>query len=464
MAQNLSLRVASAGADSAIDGEMSRTIEQINVGQTAAFTRGFEAADLRAWGSATGELVSSGEGGLGIIVAMLSGLASSRLPGPGLVLRRIAVNLARPIVAGDAIKAQLTVTEKQASEGTVRLEARCTDAQGAVIAVGTLEILAPKKSLPLPVSHSLDKLLNLCTALAPVRTGVVWPLSEEALVGALDAAAAELIAPVLYGPRAELTSLAANAGLDLGSCRVEEVSEPADAAAMAAAAAGAGDLGALMKGSLHTDIILHAILQKEAKLTTGRLLSHCALISAPTYPQRIVLSDVALNIAPDLDQKRDICQNAIGFARAMGIAQPKVAVLSAVENVRTKMVSTIDAALLAKMADRHQIVGGIVDGPLDLDAAIDPEAARIKNIVSPVAGKANVLIVPNIEAGNMIYKEFAFMADAQTAGLVVGARVPVILTSRADNAAARRFSAAAAVIYADALARDPESIFPEAEE
>jgi phosphotransacetylase len=219
-----------------------------------------------------------------------------------------------------------------------------------------------------------------------------------------------------------------------------------------------------MKGSLHTDVLLHAVLQKEAKLRTGRLISHCTMVSAPTYARRFVISDVALNIAPDTDQKRDICQNAIGFARALGVDLPKVAVLAAVEMVRTKMPASLDGAILAKMADRGQIVGGIVDGPLDLDAAVDANAARIKNISSPVAGLADVLIAPNIEAGNMVYKNLAFMADAQTAGLVVGARAPVILTSRADTVAARRFSAAAAVLYADALARDPAILLPQTEE
>ena len=218
-----------------------------------------------------------------------------------------------------------------------------------------------------------------------------------------------------------------------------------------------------MKGSLHSDVLLHAIMQKDAKLRTGRLISHCVMVSAPTYARRFVLSDVALNIAPDTDQKRDICQNAIGFARALGIDLPKVAVLAAVEMVQTN-ARHARRGDLAKMADRGQIVGGVVDGPLDLDAAVDAEAARVKNISSPVAGGADVLIVPNIEAGNMVYKNLAFMADAQIAGLVVGARTPVILTSRADTPAARRFSAAAAVLYADTLARDPAIVLPETAE
>jgi phosphotransacetylase len=280
----------------------------------------------------------------------------------------------------------------------------------------------------------------------------------------VEAAAAGLIVPVLFGPEAKLRRIATAEKLDLAGCRIVATEGAEDSALKAAMAAGAGEVQALMKGSLHTDVLLHAIVQKEAKLRTGRLLSHCVLMSVPTYARRIVITDAALNIAPDTDQKRDICQNAIGFARALGIDQPKVAVLAAIEMVNTKMPATLDGAILAKMADRGQIVGGIVDGPLDLDAAVDAEAARIKRIASPVAGIADILVVPNIEAGNMIYKNLTFMADSQMAGLVVGARVPIVLTSRADTPDARRFSAAAGVLYADALARDPAGILPEPSE
>jgi len=295
-------------------------------------------------------------------------------------------------------------------------------------------------------------------------TGVVHPCSTDALAGAVEAAEAGLIVPVLFGPEAEIQRIADDARLDIAMCRIEPTEGPEDSAMKAAMAAGAGEIAALMKGSLHTDVLLHAVMQKETKLRTGRLISHCTMVSVPTYARRFVISDVALNIAPDTDQKREICQNAIGFARALGIDLPKVAVLAAVEMVRTNMPATLDGAILSKMADRRQIVGGIVDGPLDLDAAVDAEAARIKHISSPIAGLADVLIVPNIEAGNMIYKNLAFMADAQTAGLVVGARVPVILTSRADTAAAHRFSAAAAALYAAALVRDSTILQPETAE
>jgi phosphotransacetylase len=312
--------------------------------------------------------------------------------------------------------------------------------------------------------HRLEGLLERCRGLNPTLTGVVHPCSADALAGTLEAAEAGLIVPVLFGPEAELRGIAAAAKLDLAAWRIVATEGPEDSALKAAAAAGAGEVQALMKGSLHSDVFLHAIIQKDAKLRTGRLLSHCTMVSVPTYARRVVVSDAALNIAPDTDQKRDICQNAIGFARALGIDLPRVALLAAVEMVRTKMPATLDGAILAKMADRRQIVGAIVDGPLDLDAAVDAEAARIKHISSPVAGLADVLIVPNIEAGNMVYKNLAFMADAQTAGLVVGARVPVILTSRADTPSARLFSAAAAVLYADAAARDPTILTPETAE
>ena len=325
-------------------------------------------------------------------------------------------------------------------------------------------MLAPTTRLQRQVAeHRLEGLLERCRGLKPMLTGVVHPCSAEALAGAVEAAEAGLIVPVLFGPEAELRRIADRRSSTSPSAGSWPPDGAEDSALKAAMAAGAGEVAALMKGSLHTDVLLHAVMQKEAKLRTGRLISHCAMMSVPTYARRFVISDVALNIAPDTDQKRDICQNAIGFARALGIELPKVAVLAAVEMVHTKMPASLDGAILAKMADRGQIVGGIVDGPLDLDAAVDADAARIKHISSPVAGLADVLIVPNIEAGNMVYKNLAFMADAQMAGLVVGARVPVILTSRADTAAGAA-SAAAAVLYADALARDPTSLLPETSE
>ncbi len=308
---------------------------------------------------------------------------------------------------------------------------------------------------PPQLASGLDDLIERGRALPSAKTGVVYPLSRGALLGAVEAASDNLIDPVLIGPPKAIRQLAVAEGTDISGIPIVEAEDDEAAAAQAAAMAGHGELQALMKGSLHTDTFLHAIMKKESGLRTGRLLSHCALIYSPDYGRRIILTDAAINIAPDLDQKCDICQNAIIFARAVGIVTPKVAVLSAVETVEAKMPSTVDAAALAKMADRGQIVGGIVDGPLDLDAAVSPDVVRIKHIHSRVAGQADILLAANIEAGNAMYKEFLFMDGAQAADCVMGARVPIILTSRADSPDTRTYSAAVAAIVAHAIAKDP---------
>jgi len=449
---------------------VNKTFDEIAVGDSALAERRLQGGDVRAWSAAFGEagtLAGAGESQVaaGIATAVLTALVGSALPGPGSSIRATSVQIKGRLPIGVAMTTRLVVREKRRDQGIVVLDGQCTDPAGQVIATAILEVLAPTTRQQIRVAeHRLEGLIERCRDLKPMLTGVVHPCSADALAGAVEAAEAGLILPVLYGPEADIRRIADHARLDLARCRIAATDGPEESALQAATAAGAGKVAALMKGSLHTDVLLHAVMQKEAKLRTGRLISHCVMVSVPTYARRFVISDVALNIAPDTDQKRDICQNAIGFARALGIELPKVAVLAAVEMVSTKMPATLDGAILAKMADRGQIVGGIVDGPLDLDAAVDAEAARIKHITSPVAGLADVLIVPNIEAGNMVYKNLAFMADAQVAGLVVGARVPVILTSRADTAAARRFSAAAAVLYADALARDPAILLPETAE
>jgi phosphotransacetylase len=440
---------------------VNKTFNEIAAGDSASAERTLQPGDLRAWAATFGEAGDSTEAA-GIVTAMLTALAGSALPGPGSSIRAASVQIKGSLPIGDVMTVRLVVREKRADNGIVVLDGQCSGPAGQIVASAILEVQAPATRQQRQVAeHRLEGLIERCRTLKPMLTGIVHPCSADALAGAVEAAEAGLITPVLYGPETEIRRTADSAHLDIARYRIVSTEGAEDSAAQAATAAGSGEVAALMKGSLHTDVMLHAIMQKEAKLRTGRLISHCSMVSVPTYARRFVLSDVALNIAPDTDEKRDICQNAIGFALALGIELPKVAVLAAVETVRTKMPATLDAAILAKMADRRQIVGGIVDGPLDLDAAVDAEAARIKRITSPVAGVADILIVPNIEAGNMVYKNLAFMADAQTAGLVVGARVPVILTSRADTAAARRFSAAAAVLYADALARDAAILLPE---
>ncbi len=449
---------------------VNKTFAEIVPGDSANMERELQPGDLRAWENAFGEAQSpigpsGSQGAAGIVTGLLTALAGSALPGPGTTIRSVAVQVLVALPLGQVLTTCLTVREKCADSGVVVLDGRCTDPAGMVVATAVLEVLAPtKRQERLVAEHRLEGLIERCHALAPMPTGVVHPCDAASLSGAVEAAAAGLIVPVLYGPQALIRQVASKAHLDITAFTIISTEGPEDSAMKAAMAAGAGEVAALMKGGLHTDVLLHAVMQKEARLRTSRLISHCAMISVPTYGRRFIVTDAALNIAPDTDQKRDICQNAIGCARALGVEKPKVAVLAAVEMVRTRMPATLDGAILAKMADRRQIVDGIVDGPLDLDAAVDAEAARIKHIDSPVAGLADVLLAPNIEAGNMVYKNLSFMADAQTAGLVVGARVPLILTSRADTAAARAFSAAAAVLYADAIRRDPTILQPEVAE
>ena len=460
---------------------VNRTFDEIAPGDAASIERTLQAGDVRAWAAAFGEpdmlagpnqgatlSLGQGDGAAGIVTSILTALAGSALPGPGTSVRAASVQIKGRLPIDVPMTARLVVREKRQTRGLTR-ESSCSTAGAPARRARSSQSRSWKCSRRRRAGSAKWRSIGWrgCSRAAgsrPMLTGVVHPCSTDALAGAVEAAAAELIVPVLFGPEAELRRLADQAHLEIAGFRIVATDSPEDSALQATQAAGAGEVAALMKGSLHTDVLLHAILQKEAKLRAGRLLSHCAMVSVPTYARRVVISDVALNIAPDTDQKRDICQNAIGFARALGIDVPKVAVLAAVEMVRTKMPATLDGAILAKMADRRQIVGGIVDGPLDLDAAVDAEAARIKHISSPVAGVADVLIVPNIEAGNMVYKNLAFMADAEVAGLVVGARVPVILTSRADTAASRRFSAAAAVLYAHALAQNPAILLPETAE
>jgi phosphate acetyltransferase len=449
---------------------VNKIFNEIAAGDVASVERTLQSGDVRSWEAAFGEadtLTGPGESqaAAGIVTAMLTALVGSTLPGPGSSIRAVSVQVKGALPIAVAMTVRLLVREKRLDNGIVVLDGQSTDPSGLVVASAIFEVLAPteRQQRKIP-EHRLERLIERCQNLKPILTGVVHPCSTEALTGAADAAEAGLILPVLYGPEAEIRRIADDADLNISKFQIVATEDADDAAQKAAMAAGAGEIAALMKGSLHTDVFLHGIMRKEAKLRTGRLISHCIMMSVPTYARRFIISDAALNIAPTTDQKRDICQNAIGFARALGTEMPKVAVLAAVEMVRTNMSATIDGAILAKMADRGQIVGGIVDGPLDLDAAVDAEAARIKHISSPIAGLADVLVVPNIEAGNLIYKNLAFMADAQIAGLVVGARVPVILTSRADTAASRLFSSAAAVLYADALARDPAILHPETAE
>jgi phosphate acetyltransferase len=306
-------------------------------------------------------------------------------------------------------------------------------------------------------SGKYEQLLALCSGLAPATTAVAHPCEASALTGALDAARLRLIQPILVGPSAKIAAVAKECGLALDGIRVVDVPHSHAAATRAVELVRAGEAEVLMKGSLHTDELMSAVVSKELGLRTGRRISHVFLMDVPTYPKVLIITDGAINIAPTLEDKVDIVQNAIDLARSLDVALPKVAILSAVETVTSKMQSTIDAAVLCKMAERGQITGGLLDGPLAFDNAISREAARTKGIRSEVAGDPDILLAPDLESGNGLAKQLSFLANADSAGLVLGARVPIILTSRADSVRSRTASCGVALRMVHARRRAAQS-------
>jgi phosphate acetyltransferase len=295
-----------------------------------------------------------------------------------------------------------------------------------------------------------EQLVARCKSLAPVSTAVVHPCERSALAGAAEAAAAGLITPIYVGPQARITEIARENGISLGSAQIIDAPHSHAAAEQAVALVREGRAELLMKGSLHTDELLGAVVARDSGLRTGRRISHVFIMDVPTYHKVLIVTDAAINIAPSLEDKVDICQNAIDLAMSLGLKQPKVAILAAVETVNSKMPATLDAAALCKMADRGQIKSALLDGPLAFDNAINKEAARTKGIKSEVAGDPDILLAPDLEAGNILAKLLSFLAKADSAGLVVGARVPIILTSRADSVRARIASCAVAMLAAHA--------------
>lgn len=294
-----------------------------------------------------------------------------------------------------------------------------------------------------------ENLILNCGGRQAFPAAVCWPCSAVSLAGAMEAAKAGIIHPLLVGPERELSALAASLGLYLGSYEVIPAATEQDAAEKSVELCRSGRSSALMKGSLHTDLLMRAALQKEGGLRTSRRFSHVFVLEAPLYKQALFITDAAINIYPTLEEKVDIVQNAIDLAQVLGVATPRVAILSAVETVNPKIVSTIDAAALCKMADRGQIVGAVLDGPLAFDTAVNAEAARVKNLKSPVAGEADILLVPDLESGNMLAKQLEYLGGARLAGIVLGAKVPIILTSRADTSESRVASCAIAAALID---------------
>ena len=299
-------------------------------------------------------------------------------------------------------------------------------------------------------TEKYERLIAAAQDGSPAVTIVVHPCDETSLRGAMQAAAEQIIEPVLVGPAAKIVAVAAEHGIDIAGHEIVDAPHSHAAAAQAVALIRVGRGELMMKGSLHTDELMKEVTSSATGLRTARRISHVFIMDVPGHPETLFITDAAINIFPDLGTKRDIIQNAIDLWTGIGMGRPKVAILSAVETVTTKIPSTIDAAALCKMAERGQITGGLLEGPLAFDNAIDPEAARIKGIAGPVAGHGQILVVPDLEAGNMLAKNLTFLAHADAAGIVLGARVPIILTSRADSIRTRLASCAVAAIYANA--------------
>ncbi|MDG4552784.1 MAG: bifunctional enoyl-CoA hydratase/phosphate acetyltransferase [Candidatus Competibacter sp.] len=452
----------------------NKIFDEIQIGDRASLTQALDEDGVEALAAITGNLnlidldpgpadtsmYGQGGGQTGWSAVLFATLAGTRLPGLGSITRHIDVRLHRPVAVGMAVTATATVAEKRAATGVVVLDCRAVDSSGVEVATGLVEVLAPTvkqrhalKGLPkvqLRRDNRYLELLNACEGLPALGCAVVHPCSADALRGAIEAAEHQLIAPILIGPEDKIRAIAAQENLDLTPYRLVPAEHSHHAAELAVAMVLSGEAQTLMKGSLHTDELLAEVVKKVGGLRTERRISHCFVLAVPTFPRPIIITDAAINIVPTLEVKRDIIQNAIELAHAIGIPQPRVAILSAVETVTAKIPSTLDAGALCKMADRGQIAGGLLDGPLAFDNAIDEGAARTKGIVSPVAGKADILVVPDLEAGNMLAKQLTFMAGAEAAGIVLGARAPIVLTSRADSAQTRLASCAVAVLFAEA--------------
>lgn len=396
--------------------------------------------------------------------ARLSGLVGSQLPGPGSIELGQNLQFLAAAIVGDILTISIAVQEKITEGKLLIFDARCSNQHGDLIMTGILKVVAPteKVTLELPdadvmnevsiqTHDAFERLLQRCESLPAVTVAVAHPCDESSLRSVIDAAQRGLIVPILVGPEAKIRVLAAQYGLDISKIKIKDTEHSHASAARAVELVVCGEAAILMKGSLHTDELMSAVF--DSHLRTERRISHVFIMDVPTYHKPLFVTDAAINIAPDLLTKSDICQNAIDLAHILGITNPKVAILSAVETVNPKMISTVDAASLCKMADRGQITGGILDGPLALDNAISRESARIKNIVSPVAGDADILLVPDLVTGNVLAKQLSFMNNADAAGIVVGARVPIILTSRADNNRAKLASCAVACLVANASAQ-----------
>jgi phosphate acetyltransferase len=451
----------------------NKTFDEIQIGDTASMRRTLTKQDVDMFGLLSGDMNPthfsdeyaqmllgrhklvghSMWGG-----ALISSLLGNDLPGPGTVYQSQNFEFHNAVELGDTLTVTVSAKSKNASDGTVLFDCRVVNQRDEKIITGEARVTAPTKkptdagspyaTMQLRSKTAFKRLIDHVKDFENIPTAVCHPCSREALEGAVDAAKADLIDPILVGPEAKIRALAESLHLDLSPYRLVDALHSHDAAAKAVALCRSGEAEALMKGSLHTDELMGAVVPSATGLRTERRISHVFAMDVPTYPRPLFITDAAINIYPTLEDKVDIIKNAIQLAHALNIVQPKVAILSAVETVNPKIPATVEAAALCKMADRGQIEGAVIDGPLAFDNAISKEAARIKDIHSPVSGEADILLVPDLEAGNMLAKQLAYLASADSAGIVLGARVPIVLTSRSDSAEARMASCAVAVAFA----------------
>ncbi len=449
------------------------TYDELKPGATATFSRRISATEVEALALVGGDVDSfqldaDGDGRPDAVIAkavggeaIISGMLSRRLPGPGTTVLEHQLRFDGAISAGDELTGTVTVREKLPD---ARVLFDCSVRRGEQVLVeGRVLVQAPTRRIRyseiatpeviLRHNDAFGRLLLRCQGIPPVRCAVVHPCDRDSLLGPLEAARHGLITPVLVGPEAKIRAVAQAEGVDLSGLEIVSVEHSHAAAIRAVALAREGKVEALMKGSLHTDELMAAVVPSATGLRTARRISHVFVLDVPAYPKPLMVTDAAINIQPTLKDKVDIAQNAIDLAHILGIDQPKVAILAAVETVNADMPSTLDAAALCKMADRGQITGGLLDGPLAFDNAISPEAAKTKKIVSPVAGQADILLVPDLESGNMVAKQLTYLAGADSAGIVLGTRVPIVLTSRADSVRTRLASTAVMALVAHARRR-----------
>jgi phosphate acetyltransferase len=453
----------------------NRTWDEIKIGDSASLSRTCRMEDVELFGVATGGmnpthysaeqaenlashrkvLAHSMWGG-----SLLSALFGNVLPGPGTIYKGQQFEFLRPVEVGDTLTVTVTVVEKSAPN-VVAFACTAMNQKDEVVFQGRSEVFAPTVKVVQPKAqlhevslrrrhHVFEDIIARCAPLEPITVAVCHPCDQVSLEGPVEAFKLGLITPILVGPEAKIRSVAQEFGFDLTGLRIIDTQHSHESAEKAVALCRSGEAEALMKGSLHTDEMMHEVARRDTGLRTGRRISHVFVMDVPTYPKTLLITDAAINIYPTLEDKVDIVQNAIDLGHCLGEAKPKVAILSAVETVYPKINSTIEAAALCKMADRGQITGAELDGPLAFDNAISAEAAKIKKINSPVAGQADILLVPDLEAGNMLAKQLSYLAEADAAGIVLGARVPIVLTSRADSAKARLASCAVAVLFAHA--------------